>query len=171
MHRQGQGQTGRLAGRQPDRQAGWQADTVRDGQAYIHTHHAFGDMPPTPICDVQLSVLYSLSRFGCCTAYRYWGVLLPIAVVDVVVGVDASYGVAGLTFEVTPPAAENLTVTLLENPLFVDPATLDAILPALVGLAVPTIAESLGREISTADEARQILGIAPRDGAAMVAAK
>jgi hypothetical protein len=33
---------------------------------------------------------------------------------------------------------------LLENPLFVDPATLDAILPALVGLAVPTIAESLG---------------------------
>ena len=64
--------------------------------------------------------------------------------IDVVVGVDASYGVAGLTFEVTPPAAENLTVTLLENPLFVDPATLDAILPALVGLAVPTIAESLG---------------------------
>jgi hypothetical protein len=64
--------------------------------------------------------------------------------IDVVVGVDASYGVAGLTFDVTPPAAENLTVTLLENPLFVDPATLDAILPALVGLAVPTIAESLG---------------------------
>jgi uncharacterized protein (DUF849 family) len=36
---------------------------------------------------------------------------------------------------------------------------------------VRTIAESLGREIATPDEARQILGIAPRDGAAMVAAK
>ena len=36
---------------------------------------------------------------------------------------------------------------------------------------VRPIAESLGREISTADDARQILGSAPRDGAAMVAAK
>lgn len=64
--------------------------------------------------------------------------------IDVVVGVEATYGIAGLTFEVTPPTPGNLTVTLLENPLFVDPATLDAILPALVGLAVPSIAESLG---------------------------
>jgi hypothetical protein len=64
--------------------------------------------------------------------------------IDVIVGVEASYGIDGLVFEVTPPTPANLTVTLLENPLFVAPATLDTLLPALVGLAVPIIAESLG---------------------------
>jgi len=71
-------------------------------------------------------------------------VVLLAGSIDVIVGVEATYGVAGLTFEVTPPVPGNLTVTLLENPLFVDPATLDAILPSLVGLAVPLIADSLG---------------------------
>ncbi len=64
--------------------------------------------------------------------------------IDVILGIDANYGVEGLTFVVTPPTPEDLTVTLLQNPLFVDPATLDTLLPALVSLAVPTIAESLG---------------------------
>ena len=70
--------------------------------------------------------------------------VLLAATVDVIVGVNADYGIDGLAFEVTPPTADNLTVTLLENPLFVDPATLDLLLPNLVGLAVPLIAESLG---------------------------
>ncbi|MDG2333464.1 MAG: hypothetical protein P8Q97_04495 [Myxococcota bacterium] len=64
--------------------------------------------------------------------------------IDVIVGVDAGYGVDGLVFSVTPPSAANLSVTLLENPLYVDPATLDTLLPSLVGLAVPVIADSLG---------------------------
>ena len=64
--------------------------------------------------------------------------------IDVVVGVNADYGIDGLVFVVTPPTAGNMTVTLLENPLFVDPATLDVLLPTLVGLAVPLIADSLG---------------------------
>ncbi|MDE0887340.1 MAG: hypothetical protein OSB70_17595 [Myxococcota bacterium] len=84
--------------------------------------------------------------------------------IDVTVGVEASYGLEGLVFTVTPPSAENLTVTLLENPLYVDPATLDTLLPALVGLAVPVIADSLGSfslpqflglELSAVDIARQ----------------
>jgi len=70
--------------------------------------------------------------------------VLLAASVDVTLGVEAGYGVDGLAFAVTPPTPENLTVTLLENPLFVDPATLDTLFPALVGLAVPIIAESLG---------------------------
>ena len=91
-------------------------------------------------------------------------VVLLAGSIDVIVGVEATYGVAGLTFEVTPPVPGNLTVTLLENPLFVAPATLDSILPTLVGLAVPLIAESLGSfpipdflglELSAVDIARE----------------
>ena len=91
-------------------------------------------------------------------------VVLLAGSIDVIVGVEATYGVAGLTFEVTPPVPGNLTVTLLENPLFVAPATLDSILPTLVGLAVPLIADSLGSfpipdflglELSAVDIARE----------------
>jgi hypothetical protein len=64
--------------------------------------------------------------------------------IDVTVGIEANYGVEGLTFLVTPPTPENITVTLLQNPLFVDPERLDTLLPALVSGAVPTIANSLG---------------------------
>ncbi len=70
--------------------------------------------------------------------------VLLAASIDVIVGVEASYGIDGLVFIVTPPSAENLSVTLLENPLYVEVDTLDALLPALVGLAVPVIADSLG---------------------------
>ena len=64
--------------------------------------------------------------------------------IDVIVGVEPSYGIDGLVFDVTPPLPANLTVTLLENPLYIDVATLDVLLPNLVGLAVPLIADSLG---------------------------
>jgi hypothetical protein len=64
--------------------------------------------------------------------------------VNVILGMDAVYGIDGLSFIVTPPVASEIDVTLLENPLFVDPVTLDALLPGLVGIAIPTIAESLG---------------------------
>ena len=61
-----------------------------------------------------------------------------------IVGVEPSYGIDGLAFNVTPPSPSHLTVTLLQNPLYVDVATLDVLLPNLVGLAVPLIADSLG---------------------------
>ncbi len=64
--------------------------------------------------------------------------------IDVIVGVEPSYGIDGLVFDVTPPLPANLTVTLLQNPLYIDVATLDVLLPNLVGLAVPLIADSLG---------------------------
>ena len=54
-------------------------------------------MPPTPLCDVQLPVPYSLSLLGCCTAYRYWGIVQPVVVVDVaVVIVDMRWGLSNL---------------------------------------------------------------------------
>ena len=64
--------------------------------------------------------------------------------IDAIVGVEPSYGIDGLVFDVTPPSPAHLTVTLLQNPLYIDVATLDVLLPNLVGLAVPLIADSLG---------------------------
>jgi hypothetical protein len=65
-------------------------------------------------------------------------------VVDVTLGLDATFGGGELSFVLTAPAAEDINVTLLENPLFVPAATLDVLLPALVGLTVPVLADSLG---------------------------
>jgi hypothetical protein len=65
-------------------------------------------------------------------------------VVDVTLGLDATFGGGELSFVLTAPAEEDINVTLLENPLFVPAATLDVLLPALVGLTVPVLADSLG---------------------------
>ena len=71
-------------------------------------------------------------------------VVLLSGVVDVTLGVDVGYDAEGLSFEVETPDPSNIEVTLVENPLYVDPSTLDLFLPSLVGLAVPVLADSLG---------------------------
>ena len=64
--------------------------------------------------------------------------------VDVTLGVDIEYGADGLSFLVTPPTPDNLVVSVVKNPLFVDPAILEALMPLLVQTAIPTLADSLG---------------------------
>ena len=64
--------------------------------------------------------------------------------VDVTLGLDTTFAAGELTFVLSAPAAGDINVTLLENPLFVPEPTLDLLLPALVGLAVPVLADSLG---------------------------
>ena len=65
-------------------------------------------------------------------------------VVDVVLGVDIGFGVDGLSFQVSLPSATDIDVTLIANPLYVDNSTLNVLLPTVVGLSVPTLADSLG---------------------------
>ena len=64
--------------------------------------------------------------------------------VDVTLGIDIDYGPDGLSFVVTPPTPDNLVVSVLENPLFVDQTTLELLMPLLVQTSIPTLAESLG---------------------------
>ena len=71
-------------------------------------------------------------------------VVLLGGVVDVTLGVDVGFDGDGLSFDVETPDPSNIDVILIENPLYVDPSTLDLFLPSLVGLAVPTLTDSLG---------------------------
>lgn len=70
--------------------------------------------------------------------------LLLQGAVDVELGLDATFVGGDLTFILSAPQPEDITVTLVENPLKVDEATLDALLPGLLALAVPTLSDSLG---------------------------
>jgi hypothetical protein len=71
-------------------------------------------------------------------------VVLARAAVDGVLGLDATFSGGDLTFVITPPAAQDLSFTLLENPLLANEATLNLLLPQLLTLAVPLIGDSLG---------------------------
>jgi len=71
-------------------------------------------------------------------------VVLLGGVIDVALGLDVGFAAGEIAFVLSPPAPGGITVTLTENPLFVPTATLDALLPGLVGLAVPVLADSLG---------------------------
>lgn len=70
--------------------------------------------------------------------------LLLQGVVDAELGLDADFIGGELAFLLSAPQAENISITLLENPFRVSEATLDALLPGLLALAVPTLSDSLG---------------------------
>ncbi|NQV55493.1 MAG: 3-keto-5-aminohexanoate cleavage protein [Rhodospirillales bacterium] len=87
---------------------------------------------------------------GFCAGGRNW---LPFSTLGIMLGMDmVRVGMEDSVF-VHPHKDEKLTSSAQAVEL------------------VRNIAESLGREIATPDEARQILGIAPRDSAGLVAAK
>ena len=71
-------------------------------------------------------------------------VILLGGIVDVTLGVDVGYAAEGLSFQVETPDPSNVEVILIENPLYVDTPTLELFLPSLVGVAIPTLADSLG---------------------------
>lgn len=70
--------------------------------------------------------------------------LLLQGVVDAELGLDADFIGGELAFLLSAPQAEDISITLLENPFRVSEATLDALLPGLLALAVPTLSDSLG---------------------------
>jgi hypothetical protein len=71
-------------------------------------------------------------------------VVLARAAVDGVLGLDATFSAGDLSFVITPPVAQDLSFTLVENPLLANEATLNLLLPQLLALAVPAIGDSLG---------------------------
>ena len=71
-------------------------------------------------------------------------VVLLGGLVDLSLGVDVGYEEGGLSFDVEAPDPSNVDVILVENPLYVDTATLELFLPSLIGVAVPTLGDSLG---------------------------
>lgn len=71
-------------------------------------------------------------------------VMLALVAIDGELGMDAEFSSGELSFTITPPAAEDLSFTLLENPLLASEATLDLLMPQLLALIVPSVAGSLG---------------------------
>ena len=70
--------------------------------------------------------------------------MLLQAAVDTQVGLDATVTAGELSFTIGAPTAQDVEFTTLQNPLLVDEITLDALLPSLVALVVPSLADSLG---------------------------
>lgn len=71
-------------------------------------------------------------------------VVLLAGVIDVTLGLDVGFSAGEIEFLLADPTPGSIAVTLVENPLFVPTTTLDALLPGLVALAVPVLADSLG---------------------------
>jgi hypothetical protein len=53
-------------------------------------------------------------------------------------------GPAGLSFALSPPSAADTTVAVLTNPLAVDEAAVDALLPSMLAGLLPDISAGLG---------------------------
>jgi hypothetical protein len=71
-------------------------------------------------------------------------VALVVLAVDGTLGMEASLVAGELTFSITPPLAQDLSLTILENALPVNDAQLQAIVPQLLALLIPSLAGSLG---------------------------
>jgi hypothetical protein len=72
------------------------------------------------------------------------GTVLLQAAVDTEVGLDMTVAAGDLTFTLGTPTAQDISFTILKNPLLANEAALDTLLPALMSLAFPSIADSLG---------------------------
>jgi len=64
--------------------------------------------------------------------------------VDATLGLDVDVVAGELSFLLATPAPQDIDVTILDNPLFVSEASLQALLPALLTLAIPALGDSLG---------------------------
>lgn len=70
-------------------------------------------------------------------------VLATIAV-DARLGFDMSFGSGAISLAITPPGPADLTIALLENPLSIDEAAVQSLLPAILGPLLPSLADALG---------------------------
>jgi hypothetical protein len=72
------------------------------------------------------------------------GTVLLQAAVDTEVGLDLTVAAGELNFMLGTPTAQDISFTILQNPLLANEAALETLLPALMSLAFPSIADSLG---------------------------
>lgn len=70
--------------------------------------------------------------------------LLLGAIVDARVGVDLTFADGALSFALGTPASDAISVTLVENPRFVNEANVLAFLPGVFPLVIPTLGSALG---------------------------
>ena len=69
--------------------------------------------------------------------------LLAVAV-DGELGLEASFSGGDLTFSVSPPAVQDISFTLMENPLLANELTVNLLLPQLLANTLPVLGDSLG---------------------------
>lgn len=70
-------------------------------------------------------------------------VLATIAV-DARLGFNMAFATGAITLTITPPGPSDLTIALIENPLSVDEAAVQSVVPAILGPLLPTLADALG---------------------------
>jgi len=70
-------------------------------------------------------------------------VLATIAV-DARLGFEMTFAAGAISLTITPPGPAELTIALLGNPLSIDEAAVQSLLPAILGPLLPTLADALG---------------------------
>lgn len=70
--------------------------------------------------------------------------LLATIAVDARLGFDMDFTSGAISLTITPPGPADLTVALLTNPLSIDEAAVQSLLPAILGPLLPTLADALG---------------------------
>jgi cysteine-rich repeat protein len=70
-------------------------------------------------------------------------VLATIAV-DARLGFNMSFASGAISLAITPPGPADLTIALIENPLSVDEAAVQSVVPAILGPLLPSLADALG---------------------------
>jgi len=70
--------------------------------------------------------------------------LLATITVDARLGFDMTFNSGAINLTITPPGPADLTVALLANPLSIDEAAVQSLLPAILGPLLPTLADALG---------------------------
>jgi cysteine-rich repeat protein len=70
-------------------------------------------------------------------------VLATIAV-DARLGFDMAFGSGAISLTITPPGPADLIIALVENPLSIDEAAVQSLLPAILGPLLPSLADALG---------------------------
>jgi len=71
-------------------------------------------------------------------------VVLATIAVDARLGFDMTFGAGEISLTITPPGPADLTIALVENPLSIDEAAVQSLLPAILGPLLPTLADALG---------------------------
>jgi hypothetical protein len=63
-------------------------------------------------------------------------------IIDLAVGIDLTFGPDGIAFAIGIPDAEDIAVFVSDNEIGVAPATLESVIPTLLPLALPTLADA-----------------------------
>lgn len=71
-------------------------------------------------------------------------VVVATIAVDARLGFDMTFGSGGISLTITPPGPADLTIALIENPLSIDEAAVQSLLPAILGPLLPSLADALG---------------------------